>query len=181
MNGQTRRPHPLIAHLEDLAEREDRRALAALRRGLGRPPGTVPEMHRHVMPFLDHPDRFGWPEQCCYIVAALFAAHPAPGGKGNLGDAFARLAEETSGKPGERAESVERRFVALLKADREDLFGHLRHAVNLARSKEVHIDYGRLLIDIRNWDSDDQWVQRNWSRSFWATRWEEPQTTSTGE
>lgn len=34
--------HPYIIYLESL--REDRAALAALRRGLGQPPGTVPDM-----------------------------------------------------------------------------------------------------------------------------------------
>ena len=168
MAEQRKELHPLVAHLEDLAKRDDRGALAALRRGLGQPPGTVAEMHPHVVPYIAG-DRFGWPEQCCYIVAALFASHSKPGGRGNQGDTFRELSTAASGKATERSESVERRFVAMLKANREDLFNHLRHAVSLARSKEIAIDFHRLLTDIRNWDSDQRWVQRNWARSFWGS------------
>jgi len=159
--------------------------LAALRRGLGRPPGTVPEMHPHVQPFLAADGLKGWREDCCYIVAALLASHPDLGGRGNLGDTMRRLSEAVAGKPGERADSVERRFIALLKADREDLFGHLRHAVSLAKAKEVPVNYDRLLRDIRNWDSDQRWVQRNWARAFWGSGsvagHNEPQPANTGE
>jgi hypothetical protein len=38
--------HPFIRYLVSLAERDDRGGLAALRRGLGQPPGTVAETYR---------------------------------------------------------------------------------------------------------------------------------------
>ena len=59
-----------IARLESLAKREDRAALAALRRGLGKPPGTVAEMAPYVEPAFD-----GAPDEA-YIVASLFGLHP---------------------------------------------------------------------------------------------------------
>ena len=46
------RTHPFIDRLQELANNQERGALAALRRGLGQPPGTTPEMYRYVEPFL---------------------------------------------------------------------------------------------------------------------------------
>ena len=42
--------NPYITYL--LSLKENRGALAALRRGLGRPPGTAPEMYPYVVPWL---------------------------------------------------------------------------------------------------------------------------------
>jgi CRISPR system Cascade subunit CasB len=150
----------LIEYLKDLEKRKDRGALAALRRGLGEIPGTVAEMHPHLARFLVDDD-WGWWHECLYMIAALFASHWDPRGRGNIGDTLRNVAGATG------SESIEGRFLALLKAHRDDLFDHLRHAVALARGKEVPIDWSRLLKDIIAWDSDARWVQRDWARSFW--------------
>jgi CRISPR system Cascade subunit CasB len=153
---------PLIAHLKALAQREDRGALAALRRGLGEPPGSCADMHPYVVPFLK-PDRWTWYEQCHYIVAALFGLHPEIGGIGNMGDTFRSAVDAARSD-----ESTERRFVALLKCHRDDLFDHLRQAVGFAKSKHACVNWDRLLRDIQRWNSDQGWVQREWARSFWG-------------
>jgi len=150
-----------IAYLAGLADKENRGALAALRRGLGRPPGTAAEMHPYVMPYL--PRGWGWWQECFYIVACLFALHPAARREGNFGDTFHAVCSETGG------DSIEARFVALLNAHREDLFGHLRHAVSLAKAKDAPVDWKRLLRDVQHWDDDARWVQRDWARAFWGT------------
>lgn len=161
--------HPLIAHLKALQQRDDRGALAALRRGLGRPPGAVAEMHPHVARFLP-PGRWNWYHECLYIVAALFGLHPDPpwSESGDMGDAFRRMAEAESQRLGEVPDSIEGRFVALLKCHRDDLADHLRHAVSLARSRDVGINWEKLLRDLRNWNSEQRWIQRRWARSFWG-------------
>lgn len=152
---------PLVDYLQQLAQRQDRGALAALRRGLGRPPGTVAECHPHVAPFLPG-QGWGWRHECCYIVASLFAMHPDSAHQGNMGDTMRRVAKEAD------SESVGQRFMALLKSHRDDLFEHLRHAVSLAAAKGVAVNWDRLLRDIRHWDSEDGWVQRWWAQSFWG-------------
>jgi CRISPR system Cascade subunit CasB len=43
----------LILHLGELEKNKDRGALAALRKGLGKAPGSVPEMFEHVIPYMD--------------------------------------------------------------------------------------------------------------------------------
>lgn len=150
-----------IAHLKALAGRDDRGALAALRRGLSAPSGWAPEMERIVAPVLPQ-DRWGWPMECCYMVAALFGSHPESVSEGNLGDTLRQIAAASGG------DSIEKRFIALLKCHRDDLFGHLRQAIGLARSKEAPVNWLQLLWDMQQWDHDDARVQRRWARSFWS-------------
>ena len=79
--------HPFITYLEGLAEREERGALAALRRGLGQPPGTVAAIFPYVVPWLPQ-DPAPWEEAAYYLIAALFALYPSASGAGNLGASF---------------------------------------------------------------------------------------------
>jgi CRISPR type I-E-associated protein CasB/Cse2 len=169
MSPPTEREKAFVAFLHGLAEKEDLGALAALRRGLGLPPGEAPQMHPFVVPWLPR-DARPWDEEPFYLVGTLFALHPAIARDEDLPDfgaAFARLDRGESG-------GAERRFVALLDCRREDLPEHLRHAVALLRSKEVPVPWGQLLADVRRWGLPGRPVQRQWARSFWgAARVEE--------
>lgn len=155
--------------LHQLAEpasgQPDRAALAALRRGLGRQPGEIAEPYRVILTL---PGAYPapWQEDACFLVAGLFAWHPRSwlgltDGPTNLG---ASLHRHAAARPGD---GPERRFVALLNADREDLPTHLRHVVGLLRASETPIDYAQLLRDIQAWSSETRHVQRAWSRAFW--------------
>ena len=103
------------------------------------------------------------------LVAGLFALHPhggptrSGGQTGNMGTVFARL-RRLRGSSG----SLDQRFVALLEAHREDLPGHLRRAVGLARSAEADVDWAQLLGDLRLWNHPRQLVQRDWAREYWG-------------
>jgi CRISPR system Cascade subunit CasB len=152
--------HKFIEYLEGL--RDDRAALAALRRGLGQPPGTVPDMYRYVVPWLPA-DAPPWREEATYLVAALFAYHPAAGGTGNMGNHFARARDPQSDNT-----AIERRFTALLAAHPDDLGFYLRQAVSFLRSKEVPVDWHRLLSDVLVWGHPDRYVQKRWARAFWG-------------
>ncbi len=156
-----------VDYLLSLEERKDRGALAALRRGLERPPGTAPEMYRYVVPW-SNGESSRWRENVYYVVAALFAHHPIHWGRdkearSNLGDSFARLRRAE----GVSEEGVERRFTALLSVHTKDLHVHLRHAVSLLKSKGIPVDWVRLLDDLRYWGHEDRLIQRNWARAFW--------------
>ncbi len=154
--------HPFITYLEGLREHDDRGALAALRRGLGQPPGSAVEMYRYVVPWV--PDRASRQEErAYYLVAALFAYHPDPGGWGNLGAAFRRTLDPQGDNT-----AIERRFTALLAAHSDDLPVYLRQAVGFLKSKEVPINWQQLLSDLKYWDHPEGHVQRNWARAFWG-------------
>jgi CRISPR system Cascade subunit CasB len=155
-----------IEYLESLSQREDRAALAALRRGLGRPPGTVPDMYRYVVPWLPA-DAPPWIEDAAYTVAALFAFHPQSGGAGNMG---AHFGQARARDPQGDHTALERRFTALLAAHPEDLPVYLRQAVSFLRSKEVPVHWGQLLYDLRDWGHPERRtrVQKRWARAFWG-------------
>jgi CRISPR system Cascade subunit CasB len=160
------KPDPFIQYLED--HREDRAMLAALRRGLGQPPGAVPEVSKYVQHWLGD-DALAYLEEAYYLIAPLFALHPKKGGQGNMGGHFAALRE-----PGrEPPPSVERRFMLLLAAHPDDLADYLRQAVSLLKSKDVAIDWQRLFKDVMTWKSRDERrrieVQKRWARRFWRS------------
>ena len=153
-----------IEMLKGLERREDLGALAALRRGLGRAPGTASQMYPYVVPYLPDDKR---DEDTYYLIAALFAWHRRDWQAADsntdtgFGASYRRLWDDT------KSESTERRFVALLNARREDLPEHLRHAVGLLKSKEIPINWLALLRDVTRWDDERRSVQRRWSRAFW--------------
>jgi CRISPR system Cascade subunit CasB len=154
------REHPFVNYLE--SKRDDRGALAALRRGLGQPPGTVADMYRYVVPWLPD-DAPRWREDAYYLVAALFAYHPVAGGTGNVGDHFARTRDPQTESP-----AVERRFTALLSAHPDDLDSYLRQAVSFLKSKDVPVNWHQLLVDVMAWGHPERYVQQQWARAFWG-------------
>lgn len=151
----------LIRHLEELRAREDRAALACLRRGLGKPPGSVTATFPHVTPYIpDAENREGrdWPY---YLLASLFALHPEPGAKGDMGWTCRQFGDNPS---------ADARFRALLACGEPELPGLLRQVVSLAKSAPRHtpIDWDLLLMHLRHWTHPDSWVQRRWARSYWT-------------
>lgn len=169
------RQHPLISRLVQLKERDDRAALAALRRGLGKPAGTVPEMFPYVEPFIPVND-YATQVDAAYLVASLFGLHPVHGEPSEearsrqqrgFGSSLARIRLRDGST--DEDEGVARRFGALLNCTSETLPTHLRHLMTLlhSRSPEAPIDYGRLYDDIVRWDATDRRVQRNWAAGFW--------------
>ncbi len=160
-----------VDHLEGLERREDRGALAKLRRGVGRRPGEAVESLPLIVPFLPFDDRQA---DAFFCVAALFGLHPEPGGRGNFGDVFRGLGEH---------ESAQKRFVALLNCHEDELGEHLRHAVTLARFKNVPIDFRQLLRDLTYWTHPERFVQLEWAKAYWghAARHDDDTTTDTME
>lgn len=163
-----------VAHLVALAEREDRAALAALRSGLGKQPGEAPAMFPYVEPCLGETGNRKVVE-AAYTVASLFGLHPhhrdAEPGTPERNRSFGRaLRAIRKNGDGSENEGVTRRFVALLNCDRDALPTHLRHLVQLLKSKEkeAHIDFVQLYYDILNWDDLDRRVHRNWAAGFWG-------------
>ena len=161
--------HPFISYLESLAE--DRGTLAALRRGLGQPPGAVPGMYRYVVPWLAE-EAPAWREEAYFTIAALYAYHPLAGGTGNMGQHYARARN-----PQGDDTALERRFTALLSAHQDDLAFYLRQAISFLRSKDIPVDWHQLLADYLAWGHLSRYVQRNWARAFWGRPAREEQNT----
>lgn len=154
-------PNAFIRRLQELATNQDRGALAALRRGLGRPPGAAAEMFRYVEPWL--PERRSADQEAAYyLIASLFALHPKSVSEGNLGQHLASIRNEGGD------DALERRFSALLAAHPDDLPNYLRQAVSMLKSKETPINWDQLLRDVQAWDAPDRRVQKAWARAFWG-------------
>jgi len=150
-----------IGYLLSLAKegRQDRGALADLRSGLGKEPGEMARVHKHVAPHL--PERNyndGW----YYLTATLFGAFPQHRKGRSLGAAFRPLRH--------KSDSMEARFVALLNAHPDDLDDHLRHAVSLLKANERPLDWFRLFDDLLRWDDPDRDVQLRWARDFYSSK-----------
>lgn len=177
--------HRFIQYLESLLINKDGAgAMANLRRGLGKQPGTVRQMDRYVIPFLPADIKLGQDEPY-YLVAALFAHWYQGRDKivnfdDNLGESLRRLVTEEAQKPGTTREDVEKRLekrlVALLNCHRDDLPDHLRQIISLLKSKDIPINWAQLLHDIKGWNWENREVQRSWSWGFWAIKSSEEQT-----
>ncbi len=149
-----------VRYLKSLEKRQDRAALAQLRRGLGKPPKTAMEMFPYLGQFLSHDSKPRY-ENAVFIVAALFAYYPnAQSNIGNLGASLRRLKDDS--------DSIEKRFVALLNAETNDLPYYLRQIIGLLKSKEIAVNWERLFKDIQNWNTDQRFVQQKWAEQFWG-------------
>ena len=152
--------YAFIGYLHSLREKEQRGTLAALRRGLGKVPGSVPETYPIVIPRMPE-GTTRWEEEIYFIIASLFAYHPSPEGQGDMGAVFQKVHKES------QSESIESRFVALLRAHKDDLPNHLRHAISIAKSHNVPINWAELFTDLRQWNRFDRKTQRKWANSYW--------------
>lgn len=162
MNETNIQIHPFIQYLQTLNARYDRGALAALRRGLGKPPGSEPAMYPYVVPWLPK-NVSRQEEQRYFLIAALFAYHPANTNFGNMGDHLAR----TRGSEDDKA--LERRFTELLAAHEDDLPTYLRQTIGFLKSKdEIPVNWDQLFTDLRYWSYPERNVQRHWARAFWS-------------
>jgi CRISPR system Cascade subunit CasB len=149
-------------------------ALARLRRGVGKPAGSVLDIveHTHAEEFV-----FGWDEDepsyaenAAHVAMTLYALHQqsqrramhAPGRR--FGAAVRRLVPEP------RPDApVARRFAALGTADSfDELSHHLRGLVQLLRREQIPLDYGLLARDLWSWQLPGHAarVRLRWGRDF---------------
>jgi CRISPR system Cascade subunit CasB len=153
-----------VGALRHLREKQDRGALASLRRGLS--PATVMDAWPVVSRLGGD---IGQPGESVFVdIAALFATHPVESSSRNFGDTCRAIARE--GNSDKLIDSHERRFRRLLASDSPaDLSGQLRTWVRLASGKGAGVNYESLFADLWNWRwyADDIRVQ--WARSFWRS------------
>ncbi|NUN10683.1 MAG: type I-E CRISPR-associated protein Cse2/CasB [Ignavibacteriaceae bacterium] len=154
MNVQTR-SSGFTEYLTNL--KENKAAMAILRRAAAFSPGEYPPQYQYVVPFLKE----GEYDLPFFLASSLFALHPELKATGNFGDSFRKLAAAVS------SESIELRFNSLIQCHTDDLQYHLRNAVSLFSSKGIAVNYEELFRAIKNWNHPDRFVQRQWARSFW--------------
>lgn len=157
-----------LSYLQDLAARDDRGALADLRRGFS-------EANEYrAWPYIAawcrrmdvDRDRRIW-----LTVGAGFATHlrTVPDA-GNMGDVLRKLAMGNDpGRALEALKSFEARFRRLLTcADAEELCRHLPGIIRAAERKGIPIDFERLFWDLSTWHKPDRKVKILWASRYWA-------------
>ncbi|MCU0514134.1 MAG: type I-E CRISPR-associated protein Cse2/CasB [Anaerolineae bacterium] len=156
-----RKQHPFITFLEE--HHEDRAMLAELRRGLGRAPGEAAGMFPYIMPFV-HSERDLRQGQAddLFLIASLFALHPASAAAGNMG-AHLRACAEAAGDDA----ATSRRFVQLLNLRRPVLDTPLRQHISLLKAQEIRVNWQQLLADVMSWSRHDHIVQKQWAHAYW--------------
>ncbi len=186
MTSSSLREIPLVTRLIELARKEDRGALAALRTGLGKPPGAAPRMLPIVAPFLKFSDK-GPETQAAFVTASLFAKHPDHAQLGSLGASLWKSTKREGVNPdGKHGESgVEARFAAALDADPEDLPRHLEGLVSLCESAGVPIDWHRFYIDLRGLFGHNEdyqiSIRTRWARDFWRGPGKQTESNQTSQ
>lgn len=140
--------------------REWTRARAVLRRSLAFDPGGYPPAMPYVEPFLQSAGNEGWRREAHYLVAGLFALKD---GEHKEGRTLARALWEA--KQARQSDSLEKRFLALLDADRDQIAHRLRQAVGLV---EGGLDFAQLLEDLLHWFDPRRRVQARWAREFYG-------------
>lgn len=164
----------------------ERGPLAELRRSLSVRTGQSYFLERLIYEHLPEWYRGGWNNRAAYLVAGLYAlverphsesngesaqmgSRPAP--PRNLGSALGRLYRAQDERP-----STEKRFLALLDADEEQLPDHLRHVVTLLNAGDLRPDWAQLLTDVVSWASPER---RDRTRERWAQAFYRPEPKAT--
>ncbi len=162
--------------------------LARLRRALGKPAGSIPEVWEFTVGAV--PESLRWDrdepsraEQAAHAALTLFAMHqqsmpvPAHIHGVSLGRAVGQLA--TGGE--QSADAVTRRFMAVATAtSMDEALIHIRGLVAQLRSARRGFDYARLaddLVGLLNPERAEK-VRLAWGRDFYRTR---PASTDTPE
>ena len=150
-----------IDYLENLKKIENRGALASLRRGLQHDVGTCIDMYKYIIPWTKNMGE--WERNIHYLVASLFAYHPSSTSTGHMGDVFHIISQKRGSN-----NSLELRFVTLLRSNPEDLPIHLRQAISIAKSESIPINWHELLYDLKRWPYESKYPPyEKWANSFW--------------
>lgn len=153
--------------------------IAKLRRAVGKPAGSVPEVWEYTMAAVptslqwdrDEPSRA---EQAAHAALTLFAQHqqsmsaPAHQHSVSFGRAVGRLAQTE-----ERSQqAVTRRFMAVATAGSvAEMLTHMRGLITQLRSAQIGFDYARLADDLLGLLIPEraQRVRLAWGRDFYRT------------
>ncbi len=149
-----------------LRNADNKRVMAALRCGL------VENTEMRAWPLLAHLDGIGNSQRARAVrtVAGLFALHPRNCVSGNMGTVCRQLCgnDERPWENGAGTDAdpgpVERRFLYLLNADREEVCGRVSRLVRYAGGKDIPVNYTALEKDLAEWPR----AREIWAASFWA-------------
>lgn len=156
-----------IHSLTSLTEHGERGELAKLRRSAGHTlsqAGATMGLFYRLLP-----SRAYRQEEIFFLVATLYPLNPRQL-KGDFGTTMAALRSAAS------LSTLDRRMAILLDSDFDQiddkvgggsLSYRLRQLVKYAASKQVGVDWARLLADLLYWTNSEKRVQKRWARSYY--------------
>lgn len=156
-----------VHRLQGLAK-QDRAAMAALRRSLAFAPGAYPPSFPFVERFVARPHSNDPYRLALYLGAGLFALNPRHHDGQPIGRALAQQIDARHPNDRGKVTSLEQRFIALLAADAEALPTYLRHAVQLLAADEHGLDFAALIDDLAGWLDERLPEPRDRIRQRWA-------------
>jgi len=173
-----------IFTIKNMREPEARSVLARMRRGVGKHPGSTPELWEMTLDGLHESlvgkGHMGKPtrgEQAVHTALTLFALHQQGHDvKDELmskDDAFFGRAVRRIVENEDDMQRVKRRFDAAVTSESMDeLSNHLRGLVQLMRSKDIPMDYPKLAQDLFNFANvkDRDNIRLKWGRDFYRSR-----------
>jgi CRISPR system Cascade subunit CasB len=147
-----------------LKNKEDRGIMANLRRAWS---ATT---EHYAWPYLaEFCDLDNDDQRLIYLtVGACFAFHPQNGKEGNLGTTLHQIAiRQTCENPLEAYNARFRRLIACSTI--EEVCRQLRSVVQLARAREIPVNYEQLLIDLHKWRHAAQKVKVQWAKTYYGS------------
>jgi len=156
--------------------------LAMLRRGIGKAPGSMPELWNVTLSGLpeillsknEEPTKGEWAVHTALTLYALHQQGKDPGRQcmqkegENLGIAARRLVDREKSNE----EAVVRRFQSVALSDNfERLSWHLRGLVQLLKSKDIQLDYPALTEDLYWFHFNDRrdGIRLRWGQDFYRS------------
>jgi len=149
----------LVTRLEQWQTQQDRGVLAHLRRGLS----ETTQQDAWMVLGLNFGPMAVDKNPVYQTVAGCFALHPvAPAPHiGNFGETM----REVMGDKMRDDKETHARFRRLLAcSNRDEICGHVRHTVRLAKSKEKEVNYRKLFEDLWWWNSR---TKIDWAKAYW--------------
>lgn len=139
-------------------------------------PGRHTAIFRYVEPFVPRDGRYGG-RDAYYLVAALFGLVEKDDTREDSRVSLAKAVRqyELGGEAGgDEVSATEKRFLALLDADDDELPHRLRQMVKMVTSgsNRVHqqLDWQKLLTDLTRWNHPARRTQTDWAREFYNTQ-----------
>lgn len=160
-----------IEWLEALNDK-DTRMRAVLRRSLAFDPGQHVPSYPYIEPFVKDEGN-SWRRKMFYLVASLWAGHwregrtgaPMPIGKACAAFDSERRKTMTKDDTQKANSATEKRFVALLDSDSDQMPHRLRQMIALLNDQPI--DFDHLLSGLLYWNDDKKRIQNDWARDFY--------------
>ncbi|MCF6523774.1 type I-E CRISPR-associated protein Cse2/CasB [Streptomyces sp. JJ36] len=172
------RAEKYVSRVHDLCDDPGRRA--ALRSGLGRTLDRSPRMHAVIAGHV--PDDLPESRQRAYYAVASMIASLPPAARRRADEE--QSAQQQERKPRNlgrcladavdggrvRESAAEARLSLLTRQSVSGLHRHIPAAVRLITTRQDHVDFAQLLLDLTYWDRHRQRIGRTWLQTYYRRR-----------